>query len=29
MVAFALLQFWKIPNWAVMLGCAAAGELLL
>ncbi len=25
--AFALLQFWKAPNWAVVLACAALGEL--
>ncbi len=29
LVAFALLQFWKVPNWAVVLLCAIAGELLL
>ncbi len=29
LVAFALLQFWKTPNWAVVIACAAAGELLL
>ena len=29
LVAFALLQFWKTPNWAVVLVCAAAGEWLL
>jgi chromate transporter len=27
--AFALLQFWKVPNWAVVLLCAAAGQLIL
>jgi len=27
--AFALLQFWKVPNWAVVLVCAAAGWLIL
>jgi chromate transporter len=27
--AFALLQFWKTPNWAVVLGCAALGGWLL
>jgi len=26
LAAFALLQFWKAPNWAVVLGCAAMGE---
>jgi chromate transporter len=29
MIAFALLQFWKVPNWAVVLICAAAGEFIL
>jgi chromate transporter len=29
LVAFALLQFGKAPNWAVVIGCAAAGEWLL
>ena len=29
LAAFALLQFWKIPNWGVVLVCAAAGEWLL
>jgi len=29
LAAFALLQFWKIPNWAVVLACAAVGEWLL
>ena len=29
LAAFALLQFWKTPNWAVVLVCAAAGEWLL
>lgn len=29
LTAFALLQFWKIPNWAIVLLCAAAGECLL
>ncbi len=29
LIAFALLQFWKVPNWAVVLACAAAGECLL
>jgi len=29
LVAFALLQFWKVPNWAVVLACTAAGEWLL
>ena len=29
LAAFALLQFWKTPNWAVVLACAAAGEWLL
>jgi chromate transporter len=28
-VAFALLQFWKVPNWAIVVGCAAAGQVLL
>jgi len=27
--AFALLQFARLPNWAVVLLCAAAGEFLL
>jgi chromate transporter len=27
--AFALLQFGKLPNWAVVLLCALAGELVL
>ena len=27
--AFALLQFWKIPNWAVVIGCAVVGEWML
>ncbi len=29
LAAFALLQFAKAPNWAVVLLCAVAGELLL
>ena len=29
LAAFALLQFWKIPNWGVVLACAAIGEWLL
>jgi chromate transporter len=29
LAGFALLQFWKIPNWGVVLVCAAAGEWLL
>jgi len=29
LAAFALLQFWKIPNWGVVLVCAAAGQWLL
>ena len=29
LAAFALLQFWKTPNWAVVLACAAVGEWLL
>jgi chromate transporter len=29
LAAFALLQFWKIPHWGVVLACAAAGEWLL
>ena len=29
LAAFALLQFWKTPNWGVVLACAAAGEWLL
>ena len=29
LVAFALLQFWKTPNWAVVIACAAAGAWLL
>jgi chromate transporter len=29
LAAFALLQLWKAPNWAVVLGCAAIGEWLL
>jgi chromate transporter len=27
--AFALLQFWKVPNWAVVIGCAVIGEWVL
>jgi chromate transporter len=27
--AFALLQFWKVPNWIVVLICALSGEWLL
>ena len=27
--AFALLQFWKVPNWAVVILCAVVGECLL
>ncbi len=27
--AFVLLQFGKVPNWAVVIACATAGELLL
>ena len=29
MAAFALLQFYKLPNWAVVLLCAVAGEVVL
>ncbi len=29
LAAFALLQFWKTPNWAVVLACAAVGEWVL
>ncbi len=29
LVAFAALQFWKTPNWAVVLACAAVGEMIL
>ena len=29
LASFALLQFWKTPNWAVVLTCAAVGEWLL
>ncbi len=29
LAAFALLQFWKTPNWAVVLVCAAVGEWVL
>ena len=29
LAAFALLQFVKLPNWAVVILCAAAGQLLL
>ena len=29
LAAFALLQFAKLPNWAVVLICAAAGQMLL
>jgi chromate transporter len=29
LVAFALLQYLKVPNWAVVLICAAAGQLIL
>ena len=29
MAAFALLQIYKLPNWAVVLLCAAAGEAVL
>ena len=29
LAAFALLQFWKMPNWGVVLACATAGEWLL
>jgi len=29
MAAFALLQFYKLPNWAVVILCAAAGEFVL
>jgi chromate transporter len=29
LAAFALLQFWKIPNWAVVAVCAAVGEWVL
>jgi chromate transporter len=29
LVSFALLQFGKVPNWAVVLLCASAGEFLL
>jgi chromate transporter len=28
-VAFALLQFAKAPNWAIVIGCALLGEWLL
>lgn len=29
LVAFGLLERWKAPPWAVVLGCAAAGQWLL
>ncbi len=29
LAAFALLQFWKTPNWAVVLACAAVGAWAL
>ena len=29
LIAFALLLLWKIPNWAVVLICAVAGECFL
>jgi len=29
LAAFALLQFFKTPNWAVVIGCAAIGECVL
>jgi hypothetical protein len=29
LAAFLALQFAKIPNWAVVLVCAAAGEFIL
>ena len=29
LAAFALLQFWRTPNWAVVLACAAVGEWVL
>jgi chromate transporter len=29
LAAFALLQFWKTPSWAVVLACAAVGEWAL
>lgn len=29
MIAFGLLESWKVPPWAVVLGCAAAGQWLL
>ncbi len=29
LIAFALLQFAKLPNWAIVLICAAVGEWLL
>ena len=29
LAAFALLQFVKAPNWAVVIGCAAVGEWVL
>ena len=29
MAAFALLQIYKLPNWAVVLLCAVTGELVL
>jgi hypothetical protein len=27
--AFALLQFAKAPNWAVVIGCAVVGQVVL
>ncbi len=27
--AFAMLQYWKMPNWSVVLFCAAVGEWML
>jgi chromate transporter len=29
LIAFALLQFGKVPNWAIVIGCAVLGEALL
>ena len=29
LAAFALLQFWKTPNWAVVIACAVIGEWVL
>jgi chromate transporter len=28
LAAFALLQFWKAPNWAIVIGCAVIRQLV-